>query len=80
MDLLSRDCIEESDQIENFDFQPEMLSTKDLQILKPEPWGNLSYEEVAVVNPLSEAVKEILVDPLPFDVMNGTCFSSLINC
>lgn len=53
---------------ELWEFSPEVLSTKDLQITKCEPFGNLIYEETSPANIFYERAKQIPSQPLQFDV------------
>jgi hypothetical protein len=57
---------------ENWNFSPELLSTKDLQIVKCEPFSGLIYEENFPVNTFYEGAKHIACQPLQFDV--NYCF------
>ncbi|KAK4016639.1 hypothetical protein OUZ56_031601 [Daphnia magna] len=52
---------------ELWEFSPEVLSTKDLQITKCEPFGNLIYEETSPANIFYERAKQIPSQPLQFD-------------
>ncbi|XP_059350975.1 uncharacterized protein LOC130687565 [Daphnia carinata] len=52
---------------ELWEFSPEVLSTKDLQITKCEPFGNLIYEESSPANIFYEEAKQIPSQPLQFD-------------
>ncbi|KAI9557577.1 hypothetical protein GHT06_017405 [Daphnia sinensis] len=52
---------------ELWEFTPEVLSTKDLQITKCEPLGNLIYEETTPSNIFYERAKQIPSQPLQFD-------------
>ncbi|XP_046654198.1 uncharacterized protein LOC124344698 [Daphnia pulicaria] len=52
---------------DNWDFNPEILSTKDLQIAKCEPFSGLICEESFPVNTLYEEAKNIACQPLQFD-------------
>jgi hypothetical protein len=53
---------------DNWDFNPEILSTKDLQIAKCEPFSGLICEESFPVNTLYEEAKHVACQPLQFDV------------
>lgn len=55
---------------ELWEFSPEVLSTKDLQISKCEPFVNLIYEEASPPNSFYEGSKQIPSQPLQFDVKN----------
>ncbi len=51
------------------DFKPEILPVKDLQILKPVLWGDLTYDENIPTVSFYEDVQKISPHPLQYDVI-----------
>lgn len=51
------------------DFKPEILPVKDLQILKPVLWGDLTYDENIPTMSFYEDVQKISPHPLQYDVI-----------
>lgn len=64
---------------DNWNFKPEVVQAKDLQVLKPEPWSTPIVEEnITIKNDWLEEIRQIPVLPLPFDVITCpslSCFS-----
>lgn len=64
----SRDQPSTSTVAHNWVFVPEVIQTKDLQIVKQEPWGYPRCEENLPVHFSYEEAQKIMIEPLQFDV------------